>query len=56
MEKTIRVTGYGEVCVAPDTIKVNFEISEVHKDYATSLKNANDKVEELKKSFTLIKY
>lgn len=38
MEKTIRVTGYGEVCVAPDTIKVNFEISEVHKDYACFIK------------------
>ena len=50
MEKIIRVTGKGEISLAPDTIEVGLVVSATEKKYVKSLSEVNDKVHAIKEA------
>lgn len=48
MERTIRVTGRGKISVRPDTMRLNINLSEVHKDYQKAVEASAERTKTLR--------
>lgn len=49
MERKIKVTGRGKICVKPDLIKVNIEFSNIFKKYDDCISESSNSIKELRK-------
>lgn len=49
MERKIKVTGRGKICVKPDLIKVNIEFSNILKKYDDCISESSNSIKELRK-------
>ena len=45
MERTIRVTGKGNISVKPDTIRLRISLEDIFREYDDALRNSADSVE-----------
>ena len=51
MERTIRVTGKGNISVKPDTIRLRISLEDIFREYDDALRHSADSVELLKDIF-----
>ena len=56
MERTIRVTGKGNISVKPDTIRLRISLEDIFREYDDALRHSADSVELLKDIFADLGY
>ena len=56
MERTIRVTGKGNISVKPDTIRLRISLEDIFREYDDALRHSADSVELLKDIFAGLGY
>lgn len=56
MERTIRVTGKGNIPVKPDTIRLRISLEDIFREYDDALRHSADSVELLKDMFASLGY